>query len=195
MNKTSQDLLIQTISTKGELSSREMDLIKRFFVQNTVSRNTVLEEQGKVPEFLYFVVSGYMRLFLYDTEGEEQTTYLCTSNDFIASFSSLINRTKATENVECITDCELFKISYSDTKALIAESEIFKEFSVKMFEKAISYSSVRANDLAMLTAEQRYQKILSEKPHFLQNVPLQYIASYLGMKPQSLSRIRKQAIK
>ena len=195
MSKTSQDLLIQTISTKGELSSREMDLIKRFFVQNTVSRNTVLEEQGKVPEFLYFVVSGYMRLFLYDTEGEEQTTYLCTSKDFIASFSSLINRTKATENVECITDCELFKISYSDTKALITESEIFKEFSVKMFEKAISYSSVRANDLVMLTAEQRYQKILSEKPHFLQNVPLQYIASYLGMKPQSLSRIRKQAIK
>ena len=195
MSKTSQDLLIQTISTKGELSSREMDLIKRFFVQCTVSRNTVLEEQGKVPEFLYFVVSGYMRLFLYDTEGEEQTTYLCTSKDFIASFSSLINRTKATENVECITDCELFKISYSDTKALITESEIFKEFSVKMFEKAISYSSVRANDLAMLTAEQRYQKILSETPHFLQNVPLQYIASYLGMKPQSLSRIRKQAIK
>ena len=186
---------MQTISTKGELSSREMELIKRFFVQCTVSRNTVLEEQGKVPEFLYFVVSGYMRLFLYDTEGEEQTTYLCTSKDFIASFSSLINRTKATENVECITDCELFKISYSNTKALIAESEIFKEFSVKMFEKAISYSSVRANDLVMLTAEQRYQKILSEKPHFLQNVPLQYIASYLGMKPQSLSRIRKQAIK
>jgi CRP-like cAMP-binding protein len=154
-----------------------------------------LEEQGKVPQYLYFIDSGFMRLFYYDENGEEQTTFLSSQSGFIASFSSLINQTKATENVECITDCELFKISYVDAKKLVENSENFKNFFLVMFEKSISSASTRANDLAMLNAEQRYQKMIDQQPHFIQNIPLQYIASYLGIKPQSLSRIRKQAIK
>jgi CRP-like cAMP-binding protein len=128
-----------------------------------------------------------MRLFYYDQNGEEQTTFLCSQNGFIASFSSLINQTKATENVECITDCELLKISFVNAKQLVDKSEIFKNFFLLMFEKSIS--------LASLNADQRYQKMIDQQAHFIQNIPLQYIASYLGIKPQSLSRIRKQVIK
>ncbi len=136
-----------------------------------------------------------MRLFYYDQNGEEQTTFLCAQNGFIASFSSLINQTKATENVECITDCELLKISYINAKQLVDKSAIFKDFFLVMFEKSISSATLRANDLASLNADQRYQKMIDEQAHFIQNIPLQYIASYLGIKPQSLSRIRKQIIK
>jgi hypothetical protein len=64
-----------------------------------------------------------------------------------------------------------------------------------MLEKSISSATLRANDLALLNAEQRYHKMLDQQAHFIQNIPLQYIASYLGIKPQSLSRIRKQIIK
>ncbi len=189
------NILLQEISKIGNLLIDEIDNIELYFKPISVSRNTILEEQDKIPNYLYFVVSGFMRLFYYDDNGEEQTTFLCAENGFIASFSSLINQTKATENVECVTDCTILKISYADTKTLLEKSERFKTFSLTMFEQAMHSNLLRANDLANLNAEQRYQKMIEQQPHFIQNIPLQYIASYLGIKPQSLSRIRKQIIK
>jgi CRP-like cAMP-binding protein len=136
-----------------------------------------------------------MRLFYYDENEEEQTTFLCSQSGFITSFSSFVNQTKATENVECITECELLRISHIDAKQLVDKSEFFKNLFLSIFEKSISLSTVRANDLALLTGEQRYQRMMDHQAHLIQNIPLQYIASYLGIKPQSLSRIRKHIIK
>jgi CRP-like cAMP-binding protein len=187
--------LLKEISETGNPSIEEIDNIRNSFISISAKRNSVLEEQDKIPQYLYFINSGFMRLFYYDDNGEEQTTFLCSETGFIASFSSLINQTKATENVECITDCELLKISYVAAKQLVEKSEIFKNFFLVMFEKSISSATLRANDLATLNAEQRYQKMIAQQPNFIQNIPLQYIASYLGIKPQSLSRIRKQVIK
>ncbi len=195
MTNNIYDKLSAEISKAGNLKNEDLENIQKYFTPFSATRNSVLEEQEKTPNYLYFINSGFMRLFYYDERGEEQTTFLCAKSGFIASFSSLINQTKAIENVECITDCELLKISYADAKLLVGISEIFKNFFLVMFEKSISSATLRANDLALLNAEQRYQKIIDQQPHFIQNIPLQYIASYLGIKPQSLSRIRKQVIK
>ena len=94
-----------------------------------------------------------MRLFYYDEQGDEQTNYLCLPNEFIASFLCLINQVKATENVECITECELLRISHVNTKKLISERENFKTFSLIIFQNTISSSALRANDLTTLNAE------------------------------------------
>lgn len=189
------DKLLEKILSTGKPTDEDIDLIEKKFTAISAARNSVLEEQDKIPKYLYFINSGFMRLFYYDDNGEEQTTFLGSQTSFIASFSSLINQTKSTENVECVTDCELLTISFVDAKQLVEKSEIFKNFFLVIFEKSISLATLRANDLALLNAEQRYQKMMEQQPHFIQNIPLQYIASYLGIKPQSLSRIRKQFIK
>ena len=145
MTDNNYDTLLSEIAKIGNLEIDEIHNIKTYFQPILVARNTILEEQDKTPNYLYFVVSGFMRLFYYDDNGEEQTTFLCAENGFIASFSALINQTKATENVECVTDCTVLKISYADTKTLIEQSERFKMFSVAMFEKAMHSNSLRAN--------------------------------------------------
>lgn len=195
MKNKNYDKLLVEISKVGTPSIEDINNIQKSFIPFSTKRNSVLEEQGKIPKYLYFINSGFMRLFYYDDNEEEQTSFLCSQTGFIASFSSLINQTKSTENVECITDCELLKISHVDAKQLVEKSEIFKNFFLLIFEKSISSASIRANDLALLNGEQRYQKMIDHQGHFIQNVPLQYIASYLGIKPQSLSRIRKNIIK
>lgn len=189
------DKLVEEISKTGTLSIEDINNIQKSFIPFVVTRNTILEEQDKIPQYLYFINSGFMRLFHYDENGEEQTTFLCSQTGFITSFSSFINQTKSTENVECITDCEVLKISHLAAKQSVEKSDLFKNFFLVMFEKSISLATLRANDLALLNAEQRYQKMIAQQPHFIQNIPLQYIASYLGIKPQSLSRIRKFFIK
>jgi CRP/FNR family transcriptional regulator, anaerobic regulatory protein len=189
------DNLISIISKNIDLSDKDIDLCNTYFEPLIVSKNTILGEQGKVPEFLYFTSSGFMRLFYSDENGDEHTTYLCPPNGFITSFLSFINQAKATENIECITDCEVLRITNGNMKILIDESEQFKKISLTIFEQAVLSTTQRANDLATLSAEQRYKKLINEQPQLLQNIPIQLIASYLGIKPQSLSRIRKKLIK
>jgi CRP/FNR family transcriptional regulator, anaerobic regulatory protein len=186
------DKLIAVISDTATLTEADKVLCQKYFEAQSISKNTILEEQNIVPKYLYFVVSGYMRLFYYNEDGDEITTYLSAENSFIASFLSLIHQKPAKENVECVTDCEVIRILRTDLLQLIEASENFKKFSLTIFEHAIASTEIRANDLATLNAEQRYKKILSSYPAILQHIPIQYIASFLGIKPESLSRIRKQ---
>jgi CRP/FNR family transcriptional regulator, anaerobic regulatory protein len=187
--------LIKNINTKVSFTASDIELCQQYFTVHNYPRNTIIDEQDKIPQQLHFINSGYMRLFFYDDNGDEATNYIAAPRQFIAPFLSLVNQQKATENVECITDCEILTIKRDDVFTLIAQSENFKQFSVGIFENALAASQLRANDLATLSAEQRYKKLIDTQPHILQNVPIQYIASYLGIKPQSLSRIRKQFIK
>ncbi len=187
-----QTKLIEAISQKVQLSPEDVALCTKHFEYISFVKNQIIEEQDKIPEYLYFIVSGFMRLFYYDNNGDEVTTQINHTMGFTASYLRFIHGIKAKENVECITDCELLRISKPNLKTIIDTSESFKMFSLMIFEQAITSAENRANDLATLNAEQRYKKLLQEKPEILQNVPIQYIASYLGMKPESLSRIRRQ---
>jgi CRP/FNR family transcriptional regulator, anaerobic regulatory protein len=186
--------LIATIAKTTQPNAVDIDLCRQFFKPISIQKNIVLEEQNKIPEYLYFINSGFMRLFYYDENGDEVTTNLSDEGSFICSFLSLINGIPAKENVECITDCELLKVSKTDLLNLINSNETFKSFSLVIFQEAIANTEIRANDLATLNAEQRYKKFIANQSPILQNVPVQYIASYLGMKPESLSRIRRQII-
>ncbi|MBO0933503.1 Crp/Fnr family transcriptional regulator [Fibrella aquatilis] len=184
--------VFKNIASMVSLPPEEVQFYEYYFEHMTISRNTIIEEENKVPKYLYFINAGYMRLFYYDDNGYEQTSFFGSPNGFIASFNALINQTKSTENVECITDCDLLRISYTNTKELIGKSEVFRDFSLAMIQQALSAPDYRAKDLATLSAEQRYKKMLDSQPQLVQNIPLLYIASFLGIKPQSLSRIRKQ---
>jgi CRP-like cAMP-binding protein len=161
----------------------------------TYSRHSIVEFQGKKPKYLYFIIEGFMRLFRHDDQGDEVTTYLTSSGNFIASFLNFAHEEPSTENIACITDCELLRVDRSTLVSLIERRENFKKFSVTIFEQFINTSKNRADDFATLPAALRYQKLVDEQPELLQNVPIQHIASYLGIKPQSLSRIRAQRIK
>jgi CRP/FNR family transcriptional regulator, anaerobic regulatory protein len=186
--------LIATIAKTVVPNKADIDLCQQYFKPISIPKNTILEEQGKIPEYLYFINSGYMRLFYYDENGDEIVTNLSAESSFIASFLSFINGFPAKENVECITECELLRIAKPNLKKLIDESDTFKQFSLIIFQQAMASTEIRANDLAILNAEQRYKKFIADQSSILQNVPVQYIASFLGMKPESLSRIRRQII-
>lgn len=187
--------LLELISQKVPLTDFEKALCERYFEPVLFSKNKILEEEGKIPGYLYFVASGFVRLFHYNDKGDEVTTHINCPPGFITSYFNFINQAKANENLECVTACTLLRITKNDLDQLIQQSTAFKDFSIWVFQQSLSYNEIRAKELATLTAEQRYQKLVQYQPHLLHNVPLQYIASFLGMNPKSLSRIRKAIIK
>jgi CRP-like cAMP-binding protein len=186
--------LLNFISDKTKLTDRDTELCKRYFEGVLYQKNSVIEEEGKVPKYLYYIVSGYLRIYHYNESGEEVTTHINCPPGFFTSYSNFISMQKSNENVECITACELLRITKEDLDNLIDESPAIKDFSIMVFQQSIGYNEKRSRELATLSAEQRYRKLMTEQPDILNHVPIAQIASFLGMKPESLSRIRKKMI-
>lgn len=187
--------LLKLISQNVSLTNNDKALCEQYFEPVLSPKNHILEEEGKIPKYLYFVVSGFVRLFHYNDKGDEVTTHINCPPGFITSYVNFINQANSNENVECVTECELLRITKSNLDLLTQQSIVFKDFSILIFQQSLAYNETRANELATLPAEQRYQKLIDKYPHILHNVPLQYIASFLGMNPKSLSRIRRDMIR
>jgi CRP-like cAMP-binding protein len=186
---------IELIKQTVNLSDMERELCIQYFEPVLYPKNRVLEVEGKIPGHLYFVVSGFVRLFHYNDKGDEVTTHINCPPGFITAYSNFVNQNRSDQNLECITACELLRITKIDLDSLIQQSAAFKDFSLLVFQQSLFYNETRSKELATLSAEQRYLKLMGEHPEVLQNVPMQYIASFLGMNPKSLSRIRKQIIR
>ena len=187
--------LLKLISKDIILSEKEKELFEQYFEPVFFSKNCILEEEGKIPKHLYFVVSGFLRLFHYNSKGNEVTTNINCPTGFITSYMHFINQTKSDENLESVTDCELLRITKANLDLLVGQSMVFKDFSISVFQQSLFYHENRSKEMAILTAEQRYRKLMKNYPDILHNVPLHYIASFLGMNPKSLSRIRKEMIR
>ncbi|MDH6250755.1 CRP-like cAMP-binding protein [Chryseobacterium sp. H1D6B] len=188
------DKLLKFIQSAHPFNPEEIEMIKKYFEPVVYPKNTVIEEDGKVPQYLYYIVSGYLRLFHFDQNGDEVTTHINCPPGFFTSYFHFINQTRSEENVECITDCELLRITKDNLDKITQESDAMKNFSISVFQQAVNYNENRSKELAVLNGEQRYLKLIQNYPEILQNVPIQYIASFLGMKPESLSRIRRKLI-
>lgn len=186
--------LIKDISIKHTIQTSDIELCKTLFQAVLMPKNRILEEEGKIPQHLYYIVSGFMRLFYYDDNGDEVTTHINCPHGFFTSFSEFTNQTKALANVETISECQLLRITKFDYETLMSKSLFWKDYGIYILQESITYYEERAKDLANLSAEQRYLKFMKLHPEILQNVPLQYIASFLGIKPESLSRIRRNLI-
>ncbi|WP_183558698.1 Crp/Fnr family transcriptional regulator [Mucilaginibacter sp. SP1R1] len=184
--------LIHTISQRVSLTKADISLCEACFEPVLFPKNRIVEEAGAVPQYLYFVVKGFMRLFHYNENGDEVTTHINCPPGFLTSYFNFINQTKSEENVECITECEILRITKTNLDHLTNQSPAFKDFSIAVFQQSIAYNENRSKELATLTAEQRYKKLIENYPGIIHHVPVQYIASFLGMKPESLSRIRKR---
>ena len=166
-------------------------ICRRLFVPQFVPKNTLLEEAGKVPQYHNFIVSGYMRNYHLDADGNEITNDLNNDSRFFTSYFHFMNRTVSHEYLHCITDCHLLRISRQDVDTGAHEGSTQEEYTIRILNNQLALNKQRALDIANLTAEERYEQFARQNPNILQHVPLQYIASYLGITPRHLSRIRK----
>ncbi|MFN8355786.1 MAG: Crp/Fnr family transcriptional regulator [Spirosomataceae bacterium] len=167
----------------------EVGQIVSAFQLRQFKKNEYVVEEGKVSRHLGFVESGMFQYFVL-IDGEERTTYISIESTFFASVLSFVSETPALENVRALTDGGIFLISKTSLKSLVDTIPKFKDFYINLLEQSICGIDATRHDLIVLTGEQRYEKMLKEEPHLLQRIPLQYLASMLGVTPRHLSRIR-----
>lgn len=193
MHKRAYDALLQLIQENISLNDAEITSVMNAFEFVQIPKQTRLESENRTTKYLYFINSGFVRVF-YLKDGEDRTTQINCPSRFITSFQSYITQTAAYDNVETITDCELLRISKDRLDQLNLNIEKWGIFGEKIYELALVYNEERTRDMILLNAEERYRKLIETQTEIVKHVPLQFIASYIGIKPESLSRIRRQMI-
>ena len=170
-------------------SGTELDQILRTFTLKEYAKNDFFAEEGKVSKTLGFIEKGMFQYYVVK-DGEEKTTYVSIAGTFLSSVMSFVSQTPARESVRALAPSEVCLITRADLKKLVDEIPNFKTFYIRLLEWAIIGIDSSRHDLIVLNAEQRYEKMLREEPHLLQQIPLQHLASMLGVTPRHMSRIR-----
>lgn len=187
-------VLFETVTPFMEMTEIDKELCFKYFEPVKFLKNTIVEDRNRIPQYQYFVVSGIMRNYFYNPLGEAITTDLNDSPRFFTSYNNFVNRCTSDEIIECVTDCELLRVKRNDVDILFSESVILKDFTIRYLEKVFEEERARITELTTLSAEQRYVNLMFKAPNIILEVPLQHIASYLGIKPETLSRIRRKTI-
>lgn len=175
----------------GLLSANELSLLRGYFREETLERNAFFTKSDKICDRLSLVTSGILRVYAL-SDGKEITQWISTENFLITDVSGFFFDQPNRWNIQAFTDTTLLTISKSNYRKLCAAfpkwNEIEKQFIVKCFamieDRIFSHLS--------MTAEERYQQYFRQHSALFNQVPLQYIASVLGMTPETFSRIRKK---
>jgi CRP-like cAMP-binding protein len=147
-------------------------------------------KEGTICNHLGYVNKGIV-MYYQLSDGIEIPRDFQMENEWVTYLKSLSNRTPSDMNIKAIEDTELFTISFDSAQKLFAEHPKFLQLRNALVEKSFVSVSDHGASLAMLDAKQRYHKLMKENPELINRVPHYYLAAYLGIKPQSLSRLRR----
>ena len=156
-----------------------------------VKKKTVLLEAGQTSKTIYFILKGAVRVYYLDKGGVEHTAWLLMENEFAISVYSFFGGTASFEYMETTEDCELIALHKDQLDYLYHHYLEFNFIGRKLTEAYYIRNEEQANNLRTMGAKERYQELVRRNPAVLQRFPLGYIASYLGVAQETLSRIRK----
>ena len=174
------------------LSEQEFEDIFIYFKEQKLKKNEYFIKQGQICKDVGFIVKGILRVYYINDKGDDITSCFCTESRLTTSYKSMVAKEPSQLNIQALSNVELFVISYTDLKHLQTKSFAWQQFINFVLQNEYfnleKYISVLNNE----TAIDKYQRLLKEQPQIIQNAPVQYIASYLGVTRRTLSRIRRE---
>lgn len=189
---TIMDELKRILKDLIQLTEPEWDILKDKLIRKEFKEKSILIGEGKIADNLYFIESGLLRTY-YLQDGKEISTYFACDGQFISSYSSFISQTPSLEYLEAIEISILYSISFSSIVKLYKEISKFEKLGRIMAEKNYLCVLDRTRKMQTLSAKQKYLDFITNYDRkIVQRVPQHQIASFLGIAPESLSRVRKQ---
>ncbi len=177
--------------SKANFSDDEIaQLISKWSIKKKLKRNDFLTSKGETEHYLYFVESGVMRLFYQHREETDVTVGFAYENTLINSYPSFIRQKPSEYYIQCLSACEVVGILRKDLYQFIETNPKFERAWRLLIEDALIGIIERDTEMMALGPQERYEKLLKRSPHVFQYVSKKYIASYLRMKPETLSRLK-----
>jgi CRP-like cAMP-binding protein len=183
-------MLAEALAQVPYFTVREIDALVAVWNRRIeLKRGDYLVQHGQVERNLYFVRSGAMRIY-YPTETEEICVGFAYAPNVVCAFPSYVNGTPSEYSIQALRQSELLGISKADFTALLELMPPIARFWREELEKVLVGRINREIDLLLAEPEKRLARLLQRSPHIFQTVPKKYIASYLRMTPETLSRLR-----
>lgn len=173
-------------------SENEIEEFLKLFEIRKVSKNEYFIQEGEKCREVAFIQSGIFRSFYFSDDGKDMTYCFRFPNTMMAAYSSFISGSLSKENMQAITDSELLILKKEKMDTLVQDNLKWTQFLKIIAEQEYLELENRFFQLQRDSATQRYTALLKNYPDYIQKIPLQYLASYLGITQRHLSRIRKE---
>jgi len=185
------DSLIRTVRHFIRLSDEEEKVVAGLFTEVFLRPGEYFLEEGKICRSVAFVERGLVRYFMTQ-DGNEKTIYFSSEGEFVCNYSSYLPGKPSEVSIQAVEETVLYVISKDNLQRLYTDISMGERFGRLAIEQVFVSSIEQLRSLYTDTPTERYQQFLELYPGLVQRIPQYFIASYVGIKPQSLSRIRKR---
>ncbi len=186
--------LLELINQITNLEEKEIELIKISFKPLQLTKGEFFLESGKINKHIGFLHKGLVRYFVHKDE-EESTFEFTKEGEFIADYQSFNNKTESIQNIQAIEDCEILLINFDNVQTIFNKTKNGNLIGRLIIEHRFDIMVNQLLAIYMQNHEERYKSFIKHYSDLTQRIPQYLIASYVGVKPESLSRIRRRFTK
>jgi len=186
--------LLEQLNRIARLDENEIELIKKSFRPKTLAKGDFFLESGGINKHVGYLRKGLVRYFV-DKDGEESTFEFTKEGEFIADYQSFSLKAPSIQNIQAIESCEVLTITYDDLQVIFNTTKHGNLIGRLIVEHRFDIMVNQLLAVYMQNHEERYQSFIKNYSGLNQRIPQYLVASYVGVKPESLSRIRKRITK
>jgi CRP-like cAMP-binding protein len=179
------------LETMVTLNENDWQIFSSKLIRHEFPKKTILLKVGKVENYLSFIEKGIIRFYI-PKDTNDITFVFAFENSFVSAYDSFLLQIPAHYNVETLTNTVLWRMTHKDLQDIYKETEFGNILGRIASEQLFLINTKREYSFLNESAEQRYLNLFAEQPHLIKFMPLKYLASYIGITPQALSRIRRR---
>ncbi|MGP8216447.1 MAG: Crp/Fnr family transcriptional regulator [Bacteroidia bacterium] len=187
-----EETILKNISKHIKLDKKEQEFFVGFLHYKKLSKGDILLNYGEICKRQYFVISGCLRNYSIDEYGKEHIMMFAAADWWTSDLYSYVTGTPCESIIDALLDTEVFEIYKEDMETIYERVPKFERFFRILFQNAIVNNNRRLTSVMSVPAEERYTAFIKKYPNIYQQIPLKHIASYLGISPEFLSKIRKK---
>jgi len=185
-------LLFDNLNKYARITEADFELIEKILAKRFVKKRRTLLSEGEISRYIYFIEKGALRSYTVDKDGVEHIIQLGIEDHWIADLYSFVTQTQGNVNIEAMEDSEVWLLPHHDLELLYDKIPPLERYFRQLFQRAYVSLQQRLSSTVSQNAEERYRLLVNDFPQIAARIPLIYIASFLGITPESLSRVRKQ---
>lgn len=185
------EILFKHIEEKVSLTATDKEMISPFFIRKRLRKKQYLLQEGEVCKYLSFVAKGLVRTYNVDEKGDEHMSVFGWEGWWISDFNSFLSVVPAMFYIDAIEDSEVLMISRSDYDTLTLQVPIMDRYFRILYQNSLVTKERRLMSSITHSAEQKYIQLLNSNPEIINKIPQNMVASYLGIAPETLSRIKR----
>ena len=190
---TTRDVARELARRYSTMTHEELDVLEGILVPMKFQKGEIILREGEICENIYWVAKGLVRQFYYKNE-KELTEYMATEDNIVMSIESLFKEQPSSQQIVALEPTILFALPKRELEHEAVRNVNIQMLYRKILEESLIISQVHADMLRCESAQERYAKLVKRSPQLVLRAPLVYVASYLQMTPETLSRVRTSAL-